>query len=219
MRSQERHRDVAAYALGVLDEADAFRFEDHLMECARCAASVTEFGPITRQLMLYRRSTPRFVHPMTRPGPQLLDRLLGAVAARHRAGRRRFLYAVAASVAIGLAGPGLAMMSDGGGKEAVALRIATTDTTSGVWAQVTTEDEDMGSQVKLEVKDGSGPRHCHLVAVGRDGSEQTVTSWTVPAHEAHAITMQGSTAMHTSEIARYEIRTSDGEHLVTLKAH
>ena len=38
MRSQETHRDVAAYALGVLDEADAFRFEDHLMECPRCAA-------------------------------------------------------------------------------------------------------------------------------------------------------------------------------------
>ena len=56
MRSQERHRDVAAYALGVLDEADAFRFEDHLMECARCAAHVTEFGPITRQMMLFRRS-------------------------------------------------------------------------------------------------------------------------------------------------------------------
>ena len=33
MRSLERHRDVGAYALGVLDEAEAFRFEDHLMEC------------------------------------------------------------------------------------------------------------------------------------------------------------------------------------------
>ncbi|MEU1167695.1 FHA domain-containing protein, partial [Streptomyces sp. NPDC005921] len=63
-RSLERHRDVGAYALGVLDEAEAFRFEDHLMECPRCAAHVTEFGPAARQLMLYRRATPRFVHPM-----------------------------------------------------------------------------------------------------------------------------------------------------------
>ena len=44
MRSLERHRDVGAYALGVLDEAEAFRFEDHLMECPQCAAQVTEFG-------------------------------------------------------------------------------------------------------------------------------------------------------------------------------
>ena len=81
MRSLERHRDVGAYALGVLDEAEAFRFEDHLMECPRCAAHVTEFGPATRQMMLYRRATPRVVHPMAQPGPQLLDRLLGEVAA------------------------------------------------------------------------------------------------------------------------------------------
>ncbi|WP_143631837.1 zf-HC2 domain-containing protein, partial [Streptomyces thermovulgaris] len=71
MRSLERHGDVGAYALGVLDEAEAFRFEDHLMECPRCAAHVAEFGPTTRQLMLYRRATPRFVHPMAQPGPGL----------------------------------------------------------------------------------------------------------------------------------------------------
>ncbi|MGV9572198.1 zf-HC2 domain-containing protein, partial [Streptomyces nigra] len=82
MRSLERHRDVAAYALGVLSEAEAFRFEDHLMECPQCTAHVTEFGPVTRQLMLYRRSTPRFVHPMAQPGPQMLNRLLDAVAER-----------------------------------------------------------------------------------------------------------------------------------------
>ncbi|GAA3807599.1 zf-HC2 domain-containing protein [Streptomyces coacervatus] len=215
MRSQERHRDVAAYALGVLDEADAFRFEDHLMECARCAAHVTEFGPITRQMMLYRRATPRFVSPMTRPGPQLLDRLLGAVATRHRAGRRRFLYAVAASVAVAAAGPGIMMATAGGDK---AVRITATDAKSGVWARVTTADDYSGSVVKLEVKDGAGPRSCRLVAVGRDGSEQTVTSWTVPSHDARPITMRGGSAMHTGEIARYELRTVDGEHLVTLSA-
>ncbi|WP_405866391.1 MULTISPECIES: anti-sigma factor family protein [unclassified Streptomyces] len=216
MRSQERHRDVAAYALGVLDEADAFRFEDHLMECARCAAHVTEFGPITRQMMLYRRATPRFVSPMTRPGPQLLDRLLGAVATRHRAGRRRFLYAVAASVAIGIAGPGITTMMAHGSSTG-AVQVAATDAKSGVWAQLTTQDESTGSQVKLEVKDGAGPRSCRLIAIGRDGSEQILTSWTVPSHDAHPITMQGSSAMHTSEIARYEVRTAEGEHLVTLQ--
>ncbi|MEU2880738.1 zf-HC2 domain-containing protein, partial [Streptomyces sp. NPDC007070] len=79
MRSLERHRDVGAYALGVLDEADAFRFEDHLTACPRCAAQVTEFGPTARQLLLYRRATPRFVHPTAQPGPRLLERLAGVV--------------------------------------------------------------------------------------------------------------------------------------------
>ncbi|EPD66858.1 zf-HC2 domain-containing protein [Streptomyces sp. HGB0020] len=215
--SQERHRDVAAYALGVLDEADAFRFEDHLMECARCAARVTEFGPITRQMMLYRRATPRFVSPMSRPGPQLLDRLMAAVAARHRAGRRRFIFGLAASAAIAVAGPGITMMANAGGGDTVD-RITATDAKSGVWAQVTTQNAESGSQVQLEIKDGAGPRSCRLIAVGRDGSEQIVTSWTVPRHDAHPITMQGSSAMHPTEIARYDVRTIDGEHLVTLRA-
>ena len=51
----------------------------------QCAAQVTEFGPTARQMMLYRRATPRVVHPIAGPGPQLLDRLLGEVATRHRA--------------------------------------------------------------------------------------------------------------------------------------
>lgn len=214
MRSLERHRDVGAYALGVLDEVDAFRFEDHLMECPRCAVQVTEFGPATRQLMLYRSSTPRLVHPLARPGPRMLDRLLAEVAARNRASRRRLLLALAASVVFAVSAPAVALVArDGGGS---AVSIAATDERSGVWAQVTTEDQAWGSHVELEVKDGAGPRACHLVVVGRDGSEETVTTWGVPRHDARPNTMLGGSALHPEEIARYEVRTADGEHLVTL---
>ncbi|MFI6034801.1 zf-HC2 domain-containing protein [Streptomyces sp. NPDC051315] len=215
MRSLERHRDVGAYALGVLDEAEAFRFEDHLMECPRCAAEVTEFGPTTRQLMLYRRATPRTVHPFAGPGPRLLDRLLGEVAGRRRAAKRRLLFALAASVVVALAGPAVALRAADGGEETV--RVTATDERSGVWAQVTIEDEVYGSQVELRVKDAAGPRACHLVVVGRDGSEQTVTSWNVPHHDARPNTMKGGSALHPDEIARYEVRTKEGERLVTLE--
>ncbi|MET8244985.1 zf-HC2 domain-containing protein [Streptomyces sp. NPDC005202] len=213
MRSLERHRDAGAYALGVLDEADAFRFEDHLMECPRCAAHVTEFGPTTRQLMLYRRATPRFVHPMAQPGPRLLERLVGEVTRRHRAGRRRLLYGLAASVVFAVAGPGIAAMAGHGGN---AVQVAATDAKTGVWAQVRVEKVDWGSEVELKVKDGAGPRSCRLVVVGRDGSQQTVTSWTVPSHDARPNTMSGGAAMHPDEIARFEVLTADGQHLVTL---
>ncbi|GKQ39746.1 zf-HC2 domain-containing protein [Streptomyces sp. A012304] len=215
MRSLERHRDVGAYALGVLDEAEAFRFEDHLMECPRCAAEVTEFGPTTRQLMLYRRATPRSVHPFAGPGPRLLDRLLGEVAARRRAARRRLLFAVAASVVAALAGPAIAM-SVGGGENPV--RITATDERSGVWAQVTSENEAWGSDIELKIKDAAGPRACHLIVIGRDGTEHTVTSWNAPHHDARPNTMQGGAALHPDEIVRYEVRTNDGERLVVLDA-
>ena len=214
MRSLERHRDVGAYALGVLDEAEAFRFEDHLMECPKCAAHVTEFGPVTRQMMLYRRATPRVVHPMAQPGPQLLNRLLGEVTSRHRARRRRLLYAVAASVVLTVGGSTLAMTS---GADAVGTSsIEATDARSGVWAQVTTEDEDWGTQVELKVKDESGPRACHLVAISHDGKEETVTGWNATGHGTGDDPMMGSSTFHADQIDHYEVRTTGGEHLVTL---
>ncbi|MER7053916.1 zf-HC2 domain-containing protein [Streptomyces sp. NPDC000351] len=213
MRSLERHRDVGAYALGVLDEAEAFRFEDHLMECPRCAARVTEFGPAARHLMLYRQVTPRFVHPLTRPGPRLLDRLLSEVAARHRAGRRRVLYAVSAAVVCAVAGPGAVIHAS---QADTAGRVTTTDERSGVWAQVTTEGRAWGTGVELKVKDGAGPRSCRLIAVGRDGTEQTVTSWNVSGHDARPSTVHGGAALRPGQIARYEVRTSQGERLASL---
>ncbi|MFG2357248.1 zf-HC2 domain-containing protein [Streptomyces sp. NPDC048521] len=216
MRSLERHRDVGAYALGVLDEAEAFRFEDHLMECPQCAAHVTEYGPAARQLMLYRRATPRFVHPMAQPGPRLLDRLLGDLSRRRRARRRRLLYGLAASVVLAVAGPGIVAFA---GHTDPATRVtAATDPHSGVWARVTSEDEDWGSDLRLEVKDGSGSRACRLVAIGRDGTEQVVAGWTNPGRGTGPTTTLGAAEMHPDQIARYEVRTADGQPLVTLQA-
>ncbi|GGS70377.1 MULTISPECIES: zf-HC2 domain-containing protein [Streptomyces] len=216
MRSLERHRDVGAYALGVLDEAEAFRFEDHLMECPQCAARVTEFGPATRQLMLYRRATPRFVHPMAQPGPRLLDRLLGDLARRQRARRRRLLYGLAASVVLAVAGPGIVAFA--GHEEPAARVTAATDPRTGVWARVTSADQDWGSDLRLEVKDGSGAHTCRLVAVGRDGTEQVVAGWTNPGEGARPTTTMGAASMHPDQIARYEIRTAEGKLLVTVGA-
>ncbi|MEU6769756.1 zf-HC2 domain-containing protein [Streptomyces sp. NPDC046759] len=216
MRSLERHRDVGAYALGVLDEAEAFRFEDHLLECPQCAAQVTEFGPATRQLLLYRRATPRFVHPMAQPGPRLLDRLLGEVAQRHRARRRRLLYGLAASVVLAVVGPGVVAFA--GHAEPAAHVTAATDPKTGVWAEVTADDGDSGSRLVLRVKDGTGPHACRLVVVGRDGSEQTAGTWMEPGQGAGTFTALGSSTMHPGEIARYDVRTTDGQHLVSVDA-
>lgn len=59
--------------------------------------------------------------------------------------------------------------------------MARTDAETGVWAQVTTRERLWGSDIEVEVKDAKGPRSCELVAIGKDGSEQSVTSWMEPA--------------------------------------
>ncbi|MEW1605407.1 hypothetical protein C1708_03095 [Streptomyces sp. DH-12] len=216
MRSLERHRDVGAYALGVLDEAEAFRFEDHLMECPRCAVQVTAFGPATRQLMLYRSATPRMVHPMAQPSPRMSDRLLAQVSLRRRAGRRRTLLALAASVVLAVSVPAVTVVARGGDGPRP-LTVEATDERSGVWAEVEVEDREWGSSVELRVKDAAGPRECVLVGVGRDGSEDVLTSWAVPRHDARPNTVPGGSALRSGDIERYEVRSTEGETLVVLR--
>lgn len=54
--------------------------------------------------------------------------------------------------------------------------------------------------------------------IGKDGSEQTVTSWMAQGdNNGEAASMQGGAALQSEEISRYEVRTTEGERLVTLK--
>ncbi|GAA2259352.1 membrane protein [Streptomyces ruber] len=213
MWSQNRHHDVGAYALGVLDEVDEFRFEDHLRGCPRCTTQVTEFRTAARQLMLYRQATPRAVHSFAGPGPRLLDRLLGEVASRRRSVRRRSLFVVAACAVFAVGGPAVTVVARTGGQPRT---VAAADAASGVWAEVRAEDRTWGSAIDLRVRDASGPRVCRLLAVGRDGSEETVASWTAPGGTGGPSGMHGGAAMRRADIDRFEVRTAGGERLLTL---
>ncbi|GAA1886141.1 zf-HC2 domain-containing protein [Streptomyces durmitorensis] len=224
MRSLERHRDAGAYALGVLDAADTFRFDDHLMDCPACRALVEELGPAAQQLAAYDRVTPPHVEPLAVPGPGLVDRLLAESGRLRRAGRRRWLCAVAASVVLALAAPATAVLRSGGpGPEQITAR----DGRTGVSATLTARGRDWGTDIGLRIRDvHGGARVCELVAVGTDGSEQTVTTWKVPAAEhadgpaaepPAALSTRGGAAMAREDIARYEVRTTDGQRLLTLR--
>ncbi|WP_028814381.1 zf-HC2 domain-containing protein [Streptomyces flavidovirens] len=228
MSTDQRHRDVGAYALGVLDPADSFRFEEHLADCATCAVRLSEFACVESTLAAY-------AHPggsigVTLPEPPtagLLDRLLDAVAAgRRRRGRRR-LRLVAAAAALIIAGPvaalGLQARAGGG----TVLRYAATDPASGVSASVALQERGWGTGVGLELARVEGPLTCELIAVSKDGEEQTVTTWSVPpggygipgveGHE-EPLRTRGGSALRADEIDRFEVRTLDGRRLVTIEA-
>ena len=217
MRSLERHHGVGAYALGVLDEADAFRFEDHLTKCLGCTTQVSEFRPAVRQLMLYRRVTQGPVAALAVPGPELLERLLDEVSTSRRSGLGRRLSAVAAAVVLAVGGTTLAAVFVHGSSGA-ARAISGRDPATGVWARIAAQDRVWGSQVDMTVGDRSGPHSCRLIAVGKDGSEQTMMSWMVAADDHGTTAAQGGTALRSAEIDHYEVRTRDGRHLVTLKS-
>ncbi|MEU6390553.1 zf-HC2 domain-containing protein [Streptomyces sp. NPDC046939] len=215
MRSLERHRDAGAYALGVLDAADRFRFEDHLAECGVCAAHLRELGPAADVLDVYARATPRCVELFARPAPTLVDRAVDRLAALHRRTRRRLWgAAVAAVLLLGAAGQGAALLSEHGGAGPAPLILRGRDRTTGVAATLTAHERGWGTQVDLDVRDGGGPRVCALVAVDRDGTEQTVASWTV--HGGDRVRVQGGAADRPDEIRRFEVRATDGGRLLAL---
>ncbi|MFJ2770352.1 zf-HC2 domain-containing protein [Streptomyces sp. NPDC087300] len=210
MRSLERHRDAGAYALGVLDAADAFRFEDHLAGCPACLLALDELRATTRQLETYGRLTPASVAPVAAPDPALLGRLLRE-SARLRGRRRRWLCAVAASVVLAVAAPAASVITASGAGSAH----LSAHGPDGVAATLTARERAWGTELGLTMREETpSPWVCELVAVGVDGAEQTVTTWRMGRR---TVRVQGVAALHPARTDRYEVRTADGRLLLTLR--
>ncbi|RLP85330.1 MULTISPECIES: anti-sigma factor [unclassified Micromonospora] len=111
--SRPDHMDVAAYALGVLDEQDTERFEEHLATCWACAAELETMVPVVGLLSDIDGETMMALE-QTATDPALLDRTLVAVRADRRRTRFRQLLATAAAVVVfgGLTGIGFVSVTD-----------------------------------------------------------------------------------------------------------
>ncbi|WP_405608589.1 zf-HC2 domain-containing protein [Streptomyces sp. NBC_01511] len=220
----EIHRDVGAYALGVLDAPDAFRFEDHLMDCPHCTLLLGDFDGVKGQLDAYTRQTPARVAPFVSAGPELLHRMLEGTAARRRVSRGRRLALVAAAMVIAVGGPFAVVEAQRGGTPAApaAERWTATDGGTGTAAVVTAAERGWGTAVTLELSKsaagaGAATGVCALVAVGRDGSEETVMTWSARAGGDGPMVTWGGSALRPYEIDRFEVRTADGHRLMTVR--
>jgi Putative zinc-finger len=97
--TQEEHFDVASYALGVLDEHDAARFEDHLIECPRCAYELESFVQVADLLSDVDANAIIAAEESHRDGV-LLQNLMGDVKHDRRRANSRRLYSLAAAVVV-----------------------------------------------------------------------------------------------------------------------
>ncbi|MEU7649594.1 MULTISPECIES: zf-HC2 domain-containing protein [Streptomyces] len=246
------HEAVGAYALGVLDEAENAWFEAHLAGCEPCARHLEEFSAVEPMLAALAdlpggRGAPEAGEPLAaRPGPRFADRLLGEVSRTRERRRRRGLLLVAAAVALIVGGPltVLAVSGDGdsGPRDLAADPHPTspaedaffhhmeekreaTDPATKVSATVGTEKKAWGTHAVLELKNVKGPLKCSLVAVGKDGTKETVTSWSVPKWgygikdspnkwARGPLYVHGGAAMDRNDIDHFEVTTFDGDRLV-----
>ncbi|MCA1222047.1 zf-HC2 domain-containing protein [Streptomyces sp. 8L] len=215
-RSENPHRDAAPYALGVLEPGDAHRFEDHLRACPHCASAVTGFGAVRRQLDAYARCTPPGVPLLVAPGGGVLRGALDAAAAGQRAvrGRRAALVAVLVVGAALVAGGPLGAPPDGEGPRQAVARWSGADGATGTTAVATAASRAWGSRIALSLSGSDVPGACALVAVGRDGSRETVTTWS--GAWGRAVVTAGGAALRPGQIDHFEVRAPDGRRLVTL---
>ncbi|KIZ18701.1 anti-sigma factor family protein [Streptomyces natalensis] len=236
----DRHTDVGAYALGVLDAADADRFERHLAGCDRCAAELEELMGLSPLLAEFRQTAPTPETVTARPGPGVLNGLLDEVAATRRGRARSRLYLVAAAAVLIVGGPLATAALTGGGQQgapapaplasavraqyAAGEQATAVDPVTKVSAGVSLAAKPWGTQVVLRLAGVKGPLTCDLVAVGKDGRRQTVTTWAVPEGgygikgatgkwNSEPLFATGGAAFDRGDIDHFEIRTLDGRKL------
>ncbi len=248
------HETVGAYALGILDDAEATAFEAHLAGCEWCAQQLDELAgmePMMAALAdLPGAGTPAIAESLTaKPSPRLSEKLVDEVAERRAGKRRRNLYLVGTAAALIIGGPFAAVATTGGGDgggqrteaaqpagspaesafSAMPDRVTATDPATQVSATVALEKKAWGTEAVLELKNVKGPQKCSLVAVGKNGERETLTSWTVPAwgygipgatteKASKPLYVHGGAAFEPHQIDRFEVMTFDGDRLVEVDA-
>ncbi|WP_043679354.1 anti-sigma factor family protein [Streptomyces xylophagus] len=249
-QGSNEHETVGAYALGILDDAEATAFEAHLATCEWCAQQLDELAGMEPMLAaladLPGSGTPAIGESLSaKPSPRLVERLVDDVGDRRALKRRRSFYMIAAAAALIIAGP-LAVIAANGGdgtgqKGSVAVgtakdtfetlsdKVTNTDKTTKVTATVAMSKKDWGTLGVVELSNVKGPLKCSLIAVGKNGERETMSSWAVPAWgygianatkaEAKApLYAQGGAALTPNQIDHFEVMTFDGKKLVEVDA-
>ncbi|MFC7218524.1 zf-HC2 domain-containing protein [Streptomyces polyrhachis] len=260
------HTDVGAYALGLLTGEEADRYEAHLAGCAPCAAELesllgtagvlAELGPgapefepappaVLRRALDAdgaRRRTARrrglalvcAAGVLVVGGPLATGLLLGGGEARTGPPRARTTATAAPTPPTpSTATDSARLLFEHGGLP----RATATDPATGVTATVATAAGPWGTSAVLELRHVTGPRTCALIAVGRDGREETLATWSVPAggygtgpgtepgarpgprpgsQDAAALYVQGGAGLAPERIARFLVRTPEGKVLVSV---
>ncbi|WP_200303757.1 anti-sigma factor family protein [Streptomyces adelaidensis] len=249
------HETVGAYALGILDDAEATQFEMHLATCEWCGQQLDELAGMEPMLAALAdlpaaQGTPAIGESLaTKPTTGLSDRLVGEVV-QHRAKKsRRNFFMLAAGIAMIVGGPTAVFATAGGGDDTGQTgntlsvspakdsfmhmkakdKVSSTDASTEVTATVGMESKDWGTHAVLELKNVKGPEKCSLIAVGKNGERETVTSWSVPSwgygiknakteQAKNPLYVHGGAAFTPDEIDHFEVLTFSGKKLVQVDA-
>ena len=228
MTPEDVHRDVGAYALGVLEPRDSARFEEHLTACRRCPHELEELSSVAALLSHVSPDSLVFTERPARE-PRRPEQPAGPVRQERRRGRTRRTLTLAACLALLFAGAAVAVSLRFGAPAGLPVPAALTNpqlhavsSTTGAEATLQVDRKRWGSQVTLKVDHVKGPVTCRLIAVSKTGRSEIVMGWNEPpkgyggSADPGPLVIYGGTDIAPSDLARFEVRTVGGALLVNV---
>jgi hypothetical protein len=221
------HVDIGAYVLGVLDYNDMARFEQHLALCPECGRQLDELSGLVP--VLAELAPPGAGVPAPPDGDRILGKLVKQVSVDRKRRKSRRLFALAASAALIIAGPTVAVLANQNDQAeprpfAGAVMHSGSDAATGAKATVGTTQKKWGTAVTMSLSGIHGPlATCKLVAVDKKGNEQTVSTWSVPplgygtADQPDPLEVTGGAGMMPSQISQFKVVANDSKKLVSVK--
>jgi anti-sigma-K factor RskA len=227
--SDHDQSQLGPYVFGALGPDETSAVEQHLAGCADCRRVVTELEE-TKNL-LGEVPPEAFLDGPPDDGELVLQRTLRAAraseampAGEQPSQRRRWMSAAAAAAviaAIALGGGvliGQRTAEPGSGQSPVAgsKKMTATDSATGASMATTVEPREGWSWVSVQVTGLKVGAACELVVTGKDGKTYVAGSWLVSKKAAReGSRFGGGVLLPIGDVASVEVRTADGEHVVT----
>ncbi|THA52944.1 anti-sigma factor [Streptomyces sp. A1136] len=237
--SRQRHEEelLGPYVLGVLDEADVRRVEEHVGDCVQCREEVAALREM--ETALGEVPPEAFLDGPPQGGDLLLRRTLrqvrGERAARER--RRYGLAGLAAAAALAavfwtgtqlgaddaenVAQPPPPSPTASAAPSAVPGTRVASATDAGSGARMTVQVVPAAAWVRVHAAVTGVPagERCRLVVVSRDGTRSTAGGWVVGTTEhgeGKGASLDGSAAVAASDIKEVLVENEAGKTFVSV---
>ncbi|MFJ6795150.1 anti-sigma factor family protein [Streptomyces sp. NPDC091268] len=236
----QRHEEelLGPYVLGVLEDADVRRVEEHVGGCVRCREEVTALREI--EAALGEVPAEAFLDGPPQGGDLLLQRTLRQVRGELDGARRRRRGVAALAAAASLAAVFWAGAQVGGGAggslslppqpsptvsaqpsapPAGTKAASATDPVTG--ARMTVQVTPAAKWVRVHAAVAGIPagERCRLVVVSRDGTRTTAGGWVVGAQEngeAKGAALDGSAAVDPANVRAVLVENEAGRQFVSV---
>jgi anti-sigma factor RsiW len=212
---------LGVYVVGAIDPAERSVVDAHLSRCLECReelAGLAGLPALLGRVPLADAERMALGDEELEEAPaELLDALLGQVAARRRARRWRVIAAAAAAAIIAVAGGGLAggiLMSH---RSTPPYLVRGSDSATHVTAAVYYTSAKSGTRMQVQVTGIANGTHCEFWVTTTTGRHLLVGGWTVNDYKS-GNWYNASTTVAISQLRSVDVSGANGQVLVSVPA-